>query len=293
MKCRLRLQLLLFCCALCLFAVAQIEIPQEWKGKIKEGKNTYAYTLTLERRVGDSVFGTSTSASQGFFCETAFRGMISGTKFRIREIRIIRMNYKGTEEICLMDVQLNATDKKMNGTFTSSNSKRKDCGSGSIALTRIDQQEKEAAAPAAPTQAEKIVRSPSAPLPLPQSSISVKRELDKRELQVIDRLQFSEDSAVVTIYDNGVIDDDFISLVINDRIVFDKVKLGTTPLSYTLKRKEGERFSIAFHAETLGTIPPNTGLIIITAGPKRKELLFSSDLQKTATVLIELIEKVP
>jgi hypothetical protein len=37
-------------------------------------------------------------------------------------------------------------------------------------------------------------------------------------------------------------------------------------------------------AENLGTIPPNTALLIITAGKKRYELFLSSSAQKSSKV---------
>jgi hypothetical protein len=40
-------------------------------------------------------------------------------------------------------------------------------------------------------------------------------------------------------------------------------------------------------AENLGRIPPNTCLMVITAGRKRFELPMSSDLQTNAKVIIE------
>jgi hypothetical protein len=40
-------------------------------------------------------------------------------------------------------------------------------------------------------------------------------------------------------------------------------------------------------AENLGSIPPNTALMVITAGAKRYELFITSTEQKNAVVVVE------
>ena len=40
-------------------------------------------------------------------------------------------------------------------------------------------------------------------------------------------------------------------------------------------------------ADNLGSIPPNTALMIITTGGKRYQLFISSDKQKNAKVVVE------
>jgi hypothetical protein len=43
-------------------------------------------------------------------------------------------------------------------------------------------------------------------------------------------------------------------------------------------------------AENLGSIPPNTSLMIVTAGTKRYEVFISSSEQKNAKVVFDLKE---
>jgi hypothetical protein len=43
-------------------------------------------------------------------------------------------------------------------------------------------------------------------------------------------------------------------------------------------------------AENLGSIPPNTSLMIITAGTKRYQVFISSNEQKNAKVIFDLKE---
>jgi len=93
---------------------------------------------------------------------------------------------------------------------------------------------------------------------------------------------------MIKIYDNGIIDGDVISLIVNSQVVFDKIKLTAIPLAYALKASADTQFQIEFYAETLGEIPPNTGLITISSASKTSEVLFSSDLKKSAAIKVVL-----
>jgi hypothetical protein len=299
-KKKLRLYFLLLIFLPSLKASSQT-LSGNWVGTVNQSSIVYNYTLNIQKTLRDSIFGVSITSTKDFYCQTNFKGIAVGDKVVVQETSIIKTNFKLTQNVCLMKINFTRKNQILSGEFSSSSQKIKDCGSGTIKLNQINSDIKKETKPkdsisvnsVTPVQVEKI-EAPNTTLPTtttPKLIPPATREIEKREEKVIDQLQFAEDSVTITIYDNGVIDEDFISLVVNDRIIFDKVKLSASPLVHTLKRKEGERYSIAFHAETLGTIPPNTGLIILTAGKKRKELLFTSDLEKTATIQIKLTKK--
>jgi len=86
-------------------------------------------------------------------------------------------------------------------------------------------------------------------------------------------------------YDNGEIDDDSISVRINDKTVLTHQKLGAKPITTFIKMELNNTFQeVEMIAENLGSIPPNTALLIITAGKKRYELFLTSTNQKSAKV---------
>jgi len=86
-------------------------------------------------------------------------------------------------------------------------------------------------------------------------------------------------------YDNGEIDGDSISVRINDRIVLSHKKLTAEPITTYVTVDLNNKFQeVEMIAENLGTIPPNTALLVITAGKKRYELFMSSTSQKSAKV---------
>jgi hypothetical protein len=86
-------------------------------------------------------------------------------------------------------------------------------------------------------------------------------------------------------YDNGQIDDDSISVRINDKTVLTHQKLSAEPITTFITVTLNSTFQeVEMVAENVGTIPPNTALLIITAGQKRYELFLTSSNQKSAKV---------
>jgi hypothetical protein len=86
-------------------------------------------------------------------------------------------------------------------------------------------------------------------------------------------------------YDNAQIDGDIISVLLNNKPLVSNQKLTSKPISLEIKvdlnNKEQE---ITMVAENLGDIPPNTALLIITAGKKRYQLYLTSTDKKNAQV---------
>jgi hypothetical protein len=273
-----------------------------WTGTAKQDATTYSYIVKIYSISRDSIFGTTISTSKEFYSETKFKGIIKGNNFLINETELIKTNYKGAGSVCLMKLNLKRKNDKLEGNFTSSNKEIKDCGSGTISVS-LAKEKKATPAPKETTktivpdqiptkkeiegleQLEKknIEQSITAPI-----QISNQRNIEKREIDLLNTYQFVEDSVMIKIYDNGVIDGDIISLIINGTIVFDKVKLTASPLTYALKSNNTSQFQIECYADNLGEIPPNTGLITISSASKTSEILFSSDLKKSAAIKVFL-----
>lgn len=86
-------------------------------------------------------------------------------------------------------------------------------------------------------------------------------------------------------YDNGIIDGDTISVYVNNMPVVSNRMLTAKPITtyirISLNRTEQEVIMVG---ENLGSIPPNTALMIVTAGDKRYQLYLVSDEQKNALI---------
>ncbi len=65
-------------------------------------------------------------------------------------------------------------------------------------------------------------------------------------------------------------------------------RLSETPIEFNLSLDENvTQHEIIMYAENLGGIPPNTALIVITAGGKRYELRSKASLVENAVLVIE------
>lgn len=86
-------------------------------------------------------------------------------------------------------------------------------------------------------------------------------------------------------YDNGVVDGDSITVLVNKQVIFSHQKLTAKPITSYIRVDLHNTFQeIEMVAENLGSIPPNTALLIITAGGKRYQLFLSSTETKSARV---------
>jgi hypothetical protein len=154
------------------------------------------------------------------------------------------------------------------------------------------------AIPTKPLTKPKVV-SPKLPAPPKDTivtrpkSVIVENKLEKkllgRENKEFKRIQLKDKKFTIEVYDNGTVDDDTISVFYNGKAIFSKRKINVVPLKYEVNLEEGKKLhNIVLFAENLGSIPPNTALVIITtASGKRYELFASSNLNENAEIIFE------
>jgi hypothetical protein len=86
-------------------------------------------------------------------------------------------------------------------------------------------------------------------------------------------------------YDNAQIDGDTISVLLNNQVIVSHHRLAFKPITLEIKvdlaHPEQE---VTMVGENQGEIPPNTALLIITAGKKRYQLYLASTEKKNAQV---------
>ena len=115
--------------------------------------------------------------------------------------------------------------------------------------------------------------------------------LEKRNNQLVKQIVVEHDSIGVTLYDNGDIDGDSVTLIYNNKIITTHQRLSDKPVSFMLKVEPGiSRNELVMYAENLGSIPPNTALMIITDGKKRYEVNISSTKNSNGVVAFTLKE---
>ena len=97
----------------------------------------------------------------------------------------------------------------------------------------------------------------------------------------------------VDIYDDGEIDNDIVSVYFNKNLVVANKSLTDKAYSFTVDLVEGKTNELVLFANNLGSIPPNTALMIITDGTNRYEVRLSADLKSNASIRFELKSNKP
>ena len=120
----------------------------------------------------------------------------------------------------------------------------------------------------------------------------VSREYKERENVVAKEITVDADSVTVDFYDNGEVDGDSISVFYNNQLIAFNRILSTRSVHFTFALDSTKEYNeITMFADNLGSIPPNTALMIVSDGRKRYEVRLTSDLQKNATLRIRRQKK--
>lgn len=136
---------------------------------------------------------------------------------------------------------------------------------------------------AAEPKKDSLVSAPSITKLPPKPEVLTKRNND-----LVKTITTSAKEFKIELYDNGDIDGDRISVYHNSKLIVSNKMLTDKPISFTIKADDNAAVhEFVMVAENLGSIPPNTSLMVITAGSKRYELFLTSTEQKNAMVRIE------
>ncbi|MEO6456013.1 MAG: hypothetical protein ABIN97_18175 [Ginsengibacter sp.] len=108
---------------------------------------------------------------------------------------------------------------------------------------------------------------------------------EKRSKSLLKTIEIKEDTFYVQLYDNGEIDGDSVSVFYNGSLLVSHKRLSDKPITLALNLNNSNTVNeLTMYAENLGTIPPNTALMVVTDGDKRYELRITSDTEKNGTI---------
>lgn len=106
-----------------------------------------------------------------------------------------------------------------------------------------------------------------------------------RRKQVVQEIPVSGDSIELRFYDNAIVDGDSIAIFLNNRLMAEHILL--TEKAYTMKLAVAtlqELNELVMVAENLGSIPPNTSLMVAIVDGKRYEARLESTEQSSAVI---------
>ncbi len=147
-------------------------------------------------------------------------------------------------------------------------------------------------APAVKTAAAEpvaIVAKKDIPLPVNTAPL-VSNDLpaigNERRVETVQTLFFNTDSLELTLYDNGEVDGDTVSVYLNGRLIMPNQGLSTKAIKKTIRIPPGtDSIQLVMYAVSMGSIPPNTGLLVVHDGEAIYEVRFSADMKKNAAIL--------
>lgn len=114
------------------------------------------------------------------------------------------------------------------------------------------------------------------------------KEFQNRRKDIVKTIEIEQPTFHLDFYDNGEIDGDSITVFYNGKIVLSHQRLSDKPISLTLTLdKNAPENIVTMYADNLGTIPPNTALMVVTDGSKRYEVRIESDTVKSGSVVFE------
>lgn len=117
-------------------------------------------------------------------------------------------------------------------------------------------------------------------------------EVDRRLTVLQQTVYFSSDSLQLSLYDNGEVDGDTVSVLMNGKVIMPKKGLSTNAVMQTIYADPSlDSVELVMYAENLGSIPPNTGLLVVHDGKSIYEIRFSGDLQKNASIILRRRKK--
>jgi hypothetical protein len=109
-------------------------------------------------------------------------------------------------------------------------------------------------------------------------------KLKSREKDLVQTLNIDTSFIKIELYDNAEIDDDTVTVFLNNTLLLYKKRLTNKPLVLNVTAFPNMEYELMMYADNLGRIPPNTSLMVITAGQKRYQLHLSSSEEKSAVV---------
>lgn len=109
---------------------------------------------------------------------------------------------------------------------------------------------------------------------------------DRKE-HVQQSVDITSDSLLLSFYDNGVVDGDSISVYLNNQPVITNTLLKSVATKKVVYIGGMDEVKLLLVAENLGSIPPNTGLLIIHDGDKTYQVNFTADMQTNASIILK------
>lgn len=266
--------------------------------------NNYLIEVILDQKSGSQVQGIINYYFKNTFRSFKLNGVYNASTRTLQFFDIPVTYFASTSQFevdCMMDfvaqLRVAKAGSSLNGSFVSKSAYRNTCPeiAFNIALNE-DANNRDSILTALREYKETYqLWTPSATdtaiaatvIQRPIINYVVANQFKERQKVVAQEIEVSSDSLIVDFYDNGEIDGDSISIFYNDKLLASSQRLSAKAIQIALAIDTTREYNeIAMFADNLGSIPPNTALMIVYDGQKRHEVRISSSLENSGTVRI-------
>lgn len=131
-------------------------------------------------------------------------------------------------------------------------------------------------------------KSVDTPQSKPQNSISESNKPqvtppEKREVKVVKEYALKRKTVQLEIWDNDQEDGDVVSVMLNNRWILRGVKVTKSKIKVEIPLSEGIN-KLVFHADNLGTAPPNTAAVSFWDSEGLQTIILNSDMRKSEAI---------
>lgn len=117
------------------------------------------------------------------------------------------------------------------------------------------------------------------------STLPAANDVSSREEVLQQSVHISGDSLLISLFDNGEVDGDTVSVLMNGSLIIPRAGLTTKATQYTINVSGLDSVKFVLYAENLGSIAPNTGLMVVRDGKELHEIRFSGNLNQNAAII--------
>jgi len=290
---------------LTLFALSSVMTQAQDLTGTWVGHSGMSYVKLVVIHKGDSLLGYTYDEKPGY-CQATFLGLYDSKKKYLKGKGIQMLRNSGGHGLALYDLDYFKQDDRemLNGTVKSKGALLEflTFGGSKIFLRKeknevdtiafmqpfIDKTVSQSAPPVVKPEVKSTqtdtIYTPTNPI---KTIPSVETAKKARASKVVQHIYIDGDSIKIALYDNGEVDQDSVTLFFDDAVILNRYMISEKAKELTIAvPNDGKEHSLELFAHNLGTIPPNTALIIITTGKKRFELRASYDLSTNAQIII-------
>ncbi len=155
-------------------------------------------------------------------------------------------------------------------------------------ITVIDQTQKDSTRKKEVTLKDSIKPIIVSEKPIVPVAVITEKAFNNRKKDYTKIIDIENSTIQLEVYDNGSIDYDSVSLLLNGKLILPKTMLTHRSVKLSIQLDENLEFNeLGMFAENLGLIPPNTAALIIRDGKKKYDIVLNSDFNKNAIIQLK------